>query len=68
MKDFELSDEQREKLAKQIAELTLQAEIFDLDIDWETLTLVPRDNYVEPFWLTRWKEKPEDDKKDGGWA
>lgn len=40
-----------------IADLEVQSMIFDMSIDFETLTLTPKLNYKEPFWLTKWKEK-----------
>jgi hypothetical protein len=39
------------------AELQVQAMIFDMDIDIETWSLVPKSNYREKPWITTWKEK-----------
>lgn len=44
-------------LRKISANLKVQAMMFDMDIDWETLSLVDKDDYKEPYWLTKWKEK-----------
>lgn len=42
------------------ADLQVQAMMFNMDIDWEALTLEPkREKTIEPLWLTRWKEKRE---------
>lgn len=38
-------------------ELNTQAELFDMDIDWETLTLVPKLKSDDKQWLINWKEK-----------
>lgn len=40
-----------------IADLQIKAMMFDMDIDIETWSLVPKNKYVEPIWITRWKEK-----------
>lgn len=43
---------------KLVADLRVQAMMFDMNIDWETLELVPKVQVEEdPFWLARWKEK-----------
>jgi len=53
-----MSDQDQEILDKKVADLRIQAMMFDMDIDWETLEVVPKSK-VEPeaIWLTRWKEK-----------
>lgn len=43
-----------------INDLKIQGMMFDMMVDWETLTLVPKPVYKEAFWLTKWK-----DKRDG---
>lgn len=47
----------KKQLLNTLDDLTVQSMIFDMDIDYETLTLQPRSDYKEPFWLTNWKEK-----------
>lgn len=47
----------KKQLLDILDDLTVQSMIFDMDIDYETLTLQPKSDYQEPFWLTRWKEK-----------
>ena len=42
------------------ADLKVQAMMFDMDIDWETLELTAKNDYKEAVWLTRWKEKVAD--------
>ncbi len=45
-------------LEQRVADLKIQAIMFDMDIEWETLVLVPKVKVVpEPFWLERWKIK-----------
>lgn len=53
-----MSEEDRAILERKIADLKIQSMMFDMDIDWETLQVVPKGK-VEPeaIWLTRWKEK-----------
>jgi hypothetical protein len=46
-----------EQLLEAYAELQVQAMIFDMDVDIETWTLVPKSTYKEPRWITVWKEK-----------
>lgn len=41
-------------------DLEVQAMIFDMDIDIEALRLTPKNEYKEPIWITRWKEKRND--------
>lgn len=45
------------KLGKVLADLKIQSMMFDMDIDWDLLILVPKSDYKEAVWLTRWKEK-----------
>lgn len=62
----------KKEVALKLADLEIQSMIFDMDIDIEALRLTPKNNYKEPFWLSRWKEKcqqsdnrPED--PDNNW-
>jgi len=48
-----LTDQQKET----IADLKIQAMLFGMDIDLETLSLVPKTRQEASTWLTRWKEK-----------
>lgn len=43
-----------EEIRKKIADLRVQAMMFDMDIDWELLELVPKTQQKEAVWLTRW--------------
>lgn len=53
---METTAEQR----KAIADLTIQAMMFDMDIDWEAGKLIHKTKpVVEAFWLTKWKEKEQ---------
>lgn len=40
-----------------INDLKIQAMMFDMCVDWETLELVPVTKDVTPIWVKRWKEK-----------
>lgn len=41
-----------------LGDLEVQAMIFDMEIDYEALTVTPKVE-PQPFWITRWKEKQE---------
>lgn len=41
----------------QLADLKVKAMLFNMDIDWEILDLVPKASQKAPNWLTRWKNK-----------
>lgn len=43
-----------EEIRKRIADLRIQAMMFDMDVDIETLELVPKTQQKEAVWLTRW--------------
>lgn len=45
------------ELEKKIADLIIQAMIFDMDIDYETLTLTEKQKDDTPIWLKQWNEK-----------
>jgi len=47
------------KIEKKINDLKIQAMLFDMDIDWETASLVPK-RKVEKTWLDKWKDKLND--------
>lgn len=40
-----------------ISELKIQAMIFDMDIDYEALALIPKRKDNTPVWIKRWNEK-----------
>lgn len=45
---------------KILADLEVQAVMFDMEVDWETLTLVPKKKKIEaPVWIRRWRENRE---------
>lgn len=52
------------ELLEKVADLKVKALIFDMDVDIETLTLVPKSTYKEPSWIARWKEKQHDEDFD----
>lgn len=42
---------------KKLCDLRVQAMLFDMDVDIETWSLVPKVDRTEPDWLLRWKDK-----------
>jgi hypothetical protein len=62
--DLDLTTTQQRNLHDLVSDLQVQAMVFDMDIDWETLTLTPKTDYIEPFWITRWKEKEHGSDRD----
>lgn len=46
-----------DKAKKTVADLQVQSMMFDMVVDWETLTLVPKTKDETPFWIKKWKEK-----------
>lgn len=44
-------------VGKALAELKIQAMMFDMDIDIETWSLVPKSTYIKQKWLEDWKDK-----------
>lgn len=42
---------------KIINDLKIQSMLFDMEIDWEALTLVPKVKDTTPIWIKRWQEK-----------
>lgn len=59
MNEYNLTDEQIEEISTRLADLKIQAMIFDMDIDIETWSLVPKDKFKHPFWIRRWREQQE---------
>lgn len=59
--------------AKKLADLQIQAMMFSMDVDFESLTLVPKSTYKEKPWIKRWREKLNnsdymaDGSDDQGW-
>lgn len=52
----ELTPEER----KAIADIKVRAMMFDMDVDWETVTLVPKQKQTQdPQWLINFKNKRE---------
>lgn len=45
------------RATKKVANLKVQAMMFDMDVDWETLTLVAKHKDTTPTWIKRWQEK-----------
>lgn len=48
------------QMTKTLADLRVQAMLFDMAVDLEAATLVPKPA-LSPKWLTRWKDKINDD-------
>lgn len=38
-------------------DLLIQAMMFDMDIDFETVSIVPKIKDTTPVWVKKWKEK-----------
>ena len=52
-------------ILKSIADLKVKAMMFNMDIDWETLELIPIVEPVkDPYWLQNIKEKREQSDND----
>lgn len=47
----------QEAVTKKVADLKIQAMMFDMDIDFETLELIPKTKDTTPIWIKRWNEK-----------
>lgn len=45
------------KQLKKVHDLMIQAMMFDMDIDWETLSLVEKAKDETQSWIKNWKEK-----------
>lgn len=45
-------------------DLQIQAMLFDMDIDIETWSLVPKRKDVTPIWIKRWREKQDNSDYD----
>ena len=59
-----LSDDQKDELLSRVADLQIQAMMFDMDIDYETLSLTERIKYNQPIWLQRYKTKLDESDID----
>lgn len=59
-----LSDDQKDELLSKVADLQIQAMMFDMDIDYETLSLTERIKYDQPIWLQRYKTKLDESDID----
>lgn len=44
---------------KKVADIKIQSMMFDMDIDWETLELIPKTKETTPIWIKRWREKQD---------
>lgn len=47
-------------IQKAYADLKVQAILFGMDVDVETMTLVPKSIYQEQSWITKWKERQDE--------
>ncbi len=57
----ELTPEER----KAVADIKIKAMMFDMDIDWETASLIPkRKEAQEPQWLINFKDKRQQSDND----
>ena len=46
-----------ENAIKLLADLQVQSMLFNMDVDWEALNLVPQNKYQEPIWISRWRAR-----------
>lgn len=62
---------QKDDLITLINGLKIQAIMFDMDIDWETLELIPIKKQEEPpIWIKKWRDKTtggDQDVTDNGY-
>jgi len=49
---------------KTLCDLRIQAMLLDMDVDIETWSLVPKEQYSESPWLTRWIDKQDESDFD----
>lgn len=52
-----LTDVQRNLLVKTLNDLQIKSMLFDMDIDYETLSLTEKRVDETPIWLKRWQDK-----------
>lgn len=43
--------------SKVLADLRIQAIVFDMEVDIETATLTPKRTKLIPIWIKKWREK-----------
>jgi hypothetical protein len=55
--EFNLSEGTLTNVTKAFAALQIKSMIFDMDMDIETWSLVPKRTDQDEPWLTKWKEK-----------
>lgn len=57
---------------KRYADLIVQAMMFDMDVDIETWTLMPKRKDEIPFWIKRWRSQQAErdylDIDEQGWS
>lgn len=59
-----MTTQEEELLVKTYDDLQVQAMMFDMSVDIETLTLVPKQVDNTPVWIKNWREKEhESDRK-----
>lgn len=62
--DLGLTQEQAEEVIRAMNDLKIQAMMFDMDIDIETWTLLPKETFRHPVWIQRWREKEDNSDLD----
>lgn len=58
-KELGISDKTATKAVSKYADLQVQSMMFDMDIDVETWSLVPKAKDETPIWIKRWRENRE---------
>lgn len=64
MEDFTLTPTKQKQLNKTLADLSIKSILFDMDIDIETLTIIPKNNHRQQPWLKNWKDKQRESDND----
>lgn len=63
--DWDEMDEQiKEKAMTSYVDLSIQAAMFDMNVDWETMSLMPKRTSSQPAWLTAHIERNADKQMD----
>lgn len=55
--EFSITQDQLPEIKARVDDLKIQAMMFDMDIDWEAASLMPKRKDETPFWVKRWQEK-----------
>lgn len=62
--EYNLTDEQIDCIRANVNDLKIQSIMFDMDIDYEALSLVEKRRDTTPIWIKRWNEKRRESDND----